>query len=592
MDKRFKNIDDLFRSKLGEQNVPPVPERVKQNIDKAIGPKVQWKYVFSLSCLLALIGASTLLYWNLNKEQLTVATPKRIKINTVNFDKNSTAQKGYLAYHETNLNSSSLPTPNSTQYPMLRNQQVLTANTSTKSINSTSKTSISSSPAQQNVNVPSSGTVTSPLPNPKDMKSVKNERQKIDRTTRIKNDANSTNQPNHKGENDSTLSEEDKINQLNSTRTDSTSILNNSTLIAEKETEITKESAIDKANSEYNNKQEVVDTVSTKSLDNLTGISTNVSLEHPNQNRTTLEKDSTSINNFKNQLDSTAQNVTANIQADQTEKDTVITTKDITIDATEKPKYTPFMIRATTGINITNTNYQSDISTEKTLYNNATKDLLAFQANIDITYLLKNKLMLGTGIGWQKYNETYNFTHTTQTINTTSEIKVTPVFPIEHIDLLDSLIYIDSVISPDITPESYDTTIVYTNDTIVNTNQYSGTNESHYLSIPLHVGTQLKAGRFKVDLYASARFNFLVKASGGYYLKDGFTAFTDKKTSLYKEFYTDFVVGTGIHYPIFKNIYLTGTLQFRPRIGNIFKEATLNKSFYATHAGLGLSIQL
>lgn len=63
MGKEYKNIDDLFRSELIEEEVV-VPDFVKANIDAALGFNKTKKYFFYLSSFLVLIVGASLLFFH------------------------------------------------------------------------------------------------------------------------------------------------------------------------------------------------------------------------------------------------------------------------------------------------------------------------------------------------------------------------------------------------------------------------------------------------------------------------------------------------------------------------------------------------
>lgn len=250
------------------------------------------------------------------------------------------------------------------------------------------------------------------------------------------------------------------------------------------------------------------------------------------------------------------------------EKNEIPATPPTTIDPAEKKAYKPMMISLTSGINILKSAYTSSSMTEKTIYDNATTDRIGNQTNLDLTYRLKNGLALGTGVGFVNYVEDYQFKITNITYDT-----------IETVDYVydTSGVLIDSI-------------IVFTPVPNENTTNYNGKNKASYFILPVHFGTEILWKKFQFDVFATARFNFLMRSSGGYLSNNGLQLF-DQSNSIYKPYFVDIMLGTRVHYNLIKNIYLTGSIKYRPVIGSTLTNVSFNKSFDYIHLGLGLSLK-
>jgi hypothetical protein len=221
---------------------------------------------------------------------------------------------------------------------------------------------------------------------------------------------------------------------------------------------------------------------------------------------------------------------------------------------------------------------------------------MGYQTNLDFTYRLKNGLTFGTGLGLNNYNETYEFTTYESYIDTT-EIFETVVNEYEYeyssyytVDssgfILDSTEFIS-----DSTAYAVDTVYTYAYDEKQNATTVNGRNKATYFTLPVHIGTQMRFNKLQLDLYATARFNFLLQSTGGYYNNNQIILF-GKENSIYKSFYVDVLFASKLHYNLWKNVYATGTIQYRPVMGNSFKEVSFNKTFDYMHFGLGLSLRL
>jgi len=236
-------------------------------------------------------------------------------------------------------------------------------------------------------------------------------------------------------------------------------------------------------------------------------------------------------------------------------------------------KYNPWMLTFTGGLNLTKSIYEPKKQPESDLYEKSTNDRPSFETNFDVKYRLNNGLTFGTGFGLTQFAEIYYFDKTTVDIDTT--------YTYNYVyDLFDSTLVIDSTIAS----TEYDTTIV---------NIYNATGESKasYVTLPINVGTQIIYKKFRFDLFASGRFNYLVSASGGYILNDAFVPFTKNSNPIFKPWYIDMMLGATVHYQIFEKLYLSGTIRYRPPFGQMYQGTTFNKSVQYTHLGIGLSFK-
>ncbi|MFT5823707.1 MAG: hypothetical protein ACI8ZM_004969 [Crocinitomix sp.] len=319
---------------------------------------------------------------------------------------------------------------------------------------------------------------------------------------------------------------------------------------------------------------------------------------------------SNSTDPANNDPDANAIADTPDSDVDNTEIDTTSTETDTTgitlpvpvqnpvvINPPPKDSIKPLMISLTSGINLVRSSYTSNDMNEENIYDNGFSDKIGNQTNLDITYRLKNGLTFGTGLGFNNFTESYEFT-TYETFLDTTEIFETVINEYEYeysfyysVDtatgsVVDSIEFIsDSTATP------VDTVYTYAYKESQKGTTHNGLNKATYITLPIHLGTQIMMKKFQLDLYASARFNFLTRSSGAYIGENNLLVF-GKENSIYKSFYVDVLFASKIHYNFYKNLYLTGTAQYRPAMGNSLKEVSFKKSLDYMHFGLGLSIRL
>lgn len=239
---------------------------------------------------------------------------------------------------------------------------------------------------------------------------------------------------------------------------------------------------------------------------------------------------------------------------------------DITKPPAEDFKH--WMIHLTGGPNFVRSDYTATSQMDKTTYDNATQDRIGSQVNLDFMYGLRKGLSFGSGIGLTNFSENHTFETKSITIDTIKNV--------EYVYDTTAII-IDSIIT-----YAYEETVSKTN--------HNGVNKASYIHIPIHIGAQLIFGKLQVDIYSSIRFNFLTRSSGGYLTENQFVNFS-ADNSIFKPFYVDLMFGSRINYQVYKMIYASASVQYRPVLGNLYTTTSFNKSFDYLHLGLGLSLR-
>jgi hypothetical protein len=256
--------------------------------------------------------------------------------------------------------------------------------------------------------------------------------------------------------------------------------------------------------------------------------------------------------------------------------------------------YQPWMLTLTSGVTFAQSNYTASTPLDANIFKTATSDRIGNQTSFDAMYRFKIPLSIGAGISLANYSDNYNFERKTfqldSVLNETYSYyeKIYGTYystPVDTFETVGTYSFVkDSVL---VTID----TIYYTTQEKEIVENFTGRNRASYLMLPLHLGTHFSYKKFDFELLASARFNFLLNSSGGYFLNNEFTSFT-KSTSIFKPFYVDLALSSHVNYNIWKNLYLAGTLQYRPRIGTSFENVTFNKSFDSFHVGIGIGIKL
>ncbi|MFT4602395.1 MAG: hypothetical protein ACI857_002581 [Arenicella sp.] len=265
--------------------------------------------------------------------------------------------------------------------------------------------------------------------------------------------------------------------------------------------------------------------------------------------------------------------------ADNNTIDSTVTEVDSTLDAPDinlnppNEDYQPWFVSATAGINLKNSNMIVPASGDTTNYFHDVTDKIGHSAQIELSYRLKNSLTFGGGIGYTSLIENYSYFKSqnvlTDTINTW-------VFTQDSIqDSLGFWTYWQD--------STQQTSYNYADQEIYNAN---GRNINTYLNIPIRVGTQLDFGKLRLDLFAMGRFNLLLRSQTTYVENDQIVVVPKGS---FKNSYFDLIIGSNIHYNLFGNLYVTGTLRYQPPMRKTYYPSLTNK-FQNMHVGVGFSL--
>ncbi len=529
MDKEYKNIDDLFRSELMEEEVV-VPDFIKANIDEVLGFNKSKKYFFYLSFLLVLITGASLLFFIPNWSSIT-------SISRKDSSKFSHSNQLTLLNASANLTSSG-NTSNDQQLVSDSNSLLASDGSMQQYSNSSLKNKIAYNSADKRRKNTTGGA------------------------------GNFTNYGgiDTKKDNKTSGSSKGGFGSANSGFKKTTSTEDNGDNLSDKTLGNSGITKSDESDSEKN--------LATKNPDNS---------EPEIEQGTKIDTTGTSAKNTGNHS-----------KAGTSISDSSRDINPTTIVKTPEKNDQTWMLTLTSGLTFTNSNYTATTPLDANIFKTATSDRIGNQTNFDAMYRFKIPISIGAGIGLANYSDNYDFQRKTFQLDSTliSEYiyyeKIYGTYyatKVDTFEVMGSYTFLkDSIlVTVDTTIYSYEEKEVIEN--------FVGRNQASYLMVPLHFGTHFSYKKFEFNLLASARFNFLLNSSGGYLLDNEFTSFT-KSTSIYKPFYVDLALSSHINYNIWKNLYLAGNLQYRPRIGTSFENVNFNKSFDSFHVGIGIGIKL
>jgi hypothetical protein len=535
MGKEYKNIDDLFRSELMEEEVV-VPDFIKVNIDEALGFNKSKKYFFFLISFLVLIVAASLLFsipdWS---SKTAISRKDALKFSSLN----------QLASINTSSSNSTYSGTNSDNQGLISDSNSLQDRTGSlqQNTNSSLKNKIAYNSADKQRKNTTGGAGN--------LKSSGGIGIKKDKKTNGSS----------KGGSGNADAGGDNISFVKTSSTDYGGIY-----LGDK----TKEDSGALVGNHGDSKDVLAnqDPVNSTYDDQLES-----------------GKDTTVTGDTKKSSPSKAGTFISDSSTDK---------NPITIIPKPDKTYQPWMLTMTSGVTFAKSNYTANTPLDAITFNTSTSDRIGNQTSFDAMYRFKIPLSIGVGIGLANYSDNYNFERKTfqidSVLNETYSYyeKVYGTYystPVDTFETVGAYYFVkDSVLV------SIDS-LYYTTEEKEIIENFVGRNNASYFVLPLQIGIHFAYKKFEFDLLASARFNFLLNSSGGYLLNNEFTSFT-KSTSIYKPFYIDQVFSTHINYSLWKHLYLSSNIQYRPRIGTSFENVTFNKTFDSFHLGLGIGIKL
>lgn len=257
---------------------------------------------------------------------------------------------------------------------------------------------------------------------------------------------------------------------------------------------------------------------------------------------------------------------------DITEADTTFNEEiepDIEIQKPKKEKFNHWFLTVHGGPKFKRSSLS--VSDTSVVYDNALSDKIGYGVGMDVNYMLRNGLLFGSGIEYAGYTESYDY-EKIQTILIDSTVSW-------NVFITDSIV--DSVGTTYIYDSTSNVTYNYDDQEVFN---HQGKNQTTYLHIPFRFGIQVMRKKWGFDAYLQGRFNLLLRTNATYVLNDQLV------TSTLTGSYFDLELGGALHYNIWKNLYLSGVVRYRPPLRNPYYDPTFQNKMQYLYLGLGASI--
>ena len=242
---------------------------------------------------------------------------------------------------------------------------------------------------------------------------------------------------------------------------------------------------------------------------------------------------------------------------------------EIEIQKPDKEKFNHWFLTLHSGPKFKRTNITAGDTS--VVYDNALRDKIGFGVGMDVNYMLKNGLLFGSGIEYASYTESYDY-QKIQTILVDSTVTW-------NVFITDSIV--DSVGTTYIYDSTANVSYNYDDQEIFN---QQGRNQTTYLHIPFRFGLQRMGKKWGFDAYVQGRFNLLLRTNAAYVLNDQIVA------STLTDSYFDLELGGAVHYNIWKNLYLSGVVRYRPPLRNPYYDPSFQNKMQYLYVGFGASI--
>lgn len=257
------------------------------------------------------------------------------------------------------------------------------------------------------------------------------------------------------------------------------------------------------------------------------------------------------------------------------------TPDNIKIETEVMPKQVRFLLNLDVGYNFNSAVYSGKESNYYKVNNSEyNKNSYQFDANL----LLKNKFLLGTGVGLQKFSNSYEFTTSIVNYDTITQL-------VDSTYVLDYYIYGNPPQNTIIIDSVYSYQYVYQDniDSTIISLKTNGINEVSYLRIPLNIGYVFTYKKFLMDIEANFRYNILLNTSGSYYTNNTIVNFDKNTNQMYKKSYFDTSFKLGIHYNLWQKLYINTAVRYTPRINSIYNLPGVDKKIQTINTSIGLS---
>ena len=543
MSLQDNHIDKLFKSKLQNQNFEVTDEFIsdlENKLNEHFPEKKKKRgFVFFslLGALVLFLGVTTFYLFNYTENNTHIA------------QKQTPTSKAF----EKQINNSSVE--------LSKNKVKNNSNDLTNTKDKTIKKQLEGFNNDEDVNTNfTSKNVTKKHQQPSDKSTIKTSSldNKKDKSQQRKvNHSSSTNKSNSEKTNQNDKLAEENLTETepnNNQKDDNSFELKNNT------------SSIDDSKKSDNNNNQLSPTNNNNLIDN-----TSTSDSSTNTNNLDLTTNSNNENSNSTEIEST----TTSTQNDTT------TTQNPLIDIQEENKHSKFglMVGLDFGQNFYKPVY-SGVESDYFKANHSEKNTYTSQFNANL--ILRNHFLIGAGVGQNKFE--YNYDYSINGINVTTDSS----YSYDSTYVIDTIIFQQNVIDT-IYHYDVDTTLTVLNDTTATQDVYKGMTKASYIFIPLNIGYIYSFKRFIFDGQVNFRYHILQQTSGGYYTSNTFAMFDTNTNPIFKKSYFDISIKLGVHYRVWKQLFLSSALRFTPQQTSIYKAIETEKRIQITQLSFGLS---
>ncbi len=244
-----------------------------------------------------------------------------------------------------------------------------------------------------------------------------------------------------------------------------------------------------------------------------------------------------------------------------------------------KKKFFDLLLSLELGASFNSAKYTGD---EPDFYSDNTSEKMTIDYRFNANLLIKNKFIIGTGVGLNQQKFNYNFQTSSIDYDTTITLDSTYIF--------DYYIYQQGVIVDSVYSYSYNNiTTIDTNEILT---KHNNTTTAKYFTIPLNIGYNSNYRKFMFNLVFSVNYNRLYDVNGGYYSNNSFELINMANNTQFKKSYLSYYFRANVSYNMINNFYINSSFGFSPYSSNVFNETNLDRRIQTFNLGLGLMYKL
>ena len=583
MNKDIKNIDDLFKSTLGEHKVK-APAHIKSGL---FGSSSKLFILLTAGAIVSLAVIAGVWFSNSNTPVSSQYSDREIltefhipngeqSINT--YDKVTRASQ---------INSNEIDDSN--QNARLVSDNINTENQSTAINNN----SITSGQKEQ-----------SNLVKQNQPKSIVGQNKKINLTNKIKKTGQSSNSTISPALAQNTVNSQNKSDINTKQNTDKNTPAVSPSNHTNKDTTPNEKANIGSENGDINIPQQIdSNSDPLKEISHTAINNTSSDLNKVTQNNSIVEQDkvptfeTNSIDSIQNN-DTIVKKITDSTITDQQQiaasnpNESLKITEDSTTEINpivdiKQPKKGYWMFNLEGGPKINYANYKT--SNQESLGNFLAKtstEKLGYFAQFNTSYTLKNNLSGGLGIGLEKQSFKTTYFTTFETIDIDS------IGSSSHYIFQDTT-YFDSTGNPYLDSFIVDTSYITEYDTTKTpgVNNQNNTTVARYLQIPINIGYQFQRNKWIFGFNAGVQINYLLNKTGTYYINNEIIDLSTSANNIFKKTVLQYNLSTNFSYNVLQNVYLSGRITYAPKIQNYYNSSYSYRGLNAFQFGFGASLK-